>query len=145
LAAALTSEIRRLEESRTLLLQIEHGGLLVADDAGWLRTANLLAWGAEPVEIGVLVEASAGDATTYLQGSALFTSLVKWGLPREESLALAAAAENSELEPDDYPGIFEILLQSRRLRISPEEAAERLTRGLATAENLRQLRKGVLK
>ncbi|MBT3276149.1 MAG: hypothetical protein HN368_23575 [Spirochaetales bacterium] len=145
LISALRFEVLKLEEARSLLLQSDSGHFILANDAGWQRTANLLAWGARIPEIELLILSSDGEVERYLQGSYLFTSLVQWGLTGVSAGAISAAACESALPPDEYRGILEILIQSRRLRIESEEMAERLMRELIDSDNLRKLRRKVLK
>ena len=146
LIVAIEAEIEKLELARRILLNTEIGGFeVLEDDAGWLRTANLLSWGATDNEIEELVGNSGDDIDAYLHASYLFSSLVEWGFTRELSLELANAVQKSSIEPGDYQGVFEILIESRRLHMQPGETAERLIEELGKASSLRKLRRKILR
>jgi hypothetical protein len=144
LISALRLEIERLEYARDILIEAADCEMLLLDNAGWQRTANLVAWQAEKEEIRVLAAACAKDVNKYLKASYLFTSLVEWGLDRRASLDLASAAAGSKIDIEEYPGIFEILIAGRRLKMQPHNVAERIIQALDDAGNLRQLRRKVL-
>jgi len=145
LIVALDLEIKRLIESRDLLLNIENGRMMYANTPAWQRTANLIAWGASPDEIGQLVNSSGGSVEKYLQGSHLYVQLAQWGLSHRLSLQLSEAAIQSGIDPAEYRGILEILIQARRERKQPEAVAEKLILELPEADGLRQIRRQVLK
>lgn len=144
LISALQLEIERLEYARDILIEAAVCEILLFDNAGWQRTANLIAWQAEKEEIQILAVACAKDVNKYLKASYLFTSLVEWGLERSVSLDLVSAVSGSEIDVEEYPGIFEILIGGRRLKMLPLDIAERIIQALDDAGNLRQLRRKVL-
>ncbi|MBN1685380.1 MAG: hypothetical protein JW852_01940 [Spirochaetales bacterium] len=144
LITALQQEIDRLENARDMLLDSGNAEALVLDDAGWQRTANLIAWGASKEEILTLAGACSTDVGKYLEASYLFTSLVEWGLEREVSVALVSAVAGSRLETDEYRGVFEVLINGRRLKMQPREIAERMIMALDEVETARQLQRKVL-
>jgi len=144
LILALTREIERLEAARDILIEVENGKAMVFNDAGWQRTANLIAWGASKTEIQALAGACEGDVTVYLEASYLFTSLVEWGLERSISARLVTAVSHSAIETDEYPGIFEILINGRRLKMQLPYIAERMIELLGDVESIGQLQRQVL-
>lgn len=144
LVLVLEGEIDRLTGARAIILNTQGAEALLLADAGWQRTANLIAWGATEEEIQSLIRCCPQDATAYLESSYLFTSLVEWGLDREVSLRLVAAVAGSQIDVDEYPGVFEVLINGRRLKMQPAEIAERMIVALDAVENLRQLERMVL-
>ncbi len=144
LISALQIEIERLDAARDILMEIDEREILLFDDAGWQRTANLIAWQATKEEIQVLAGACAEDVNKYLKASYLFTSLVEWGLERAISLDLVYAVAGSKIDFEDYPGIIEVFIGGRKLRMRPLDIAERMIETLDDVDNLRQLRRKVL-
>ncbi len=144
LISALKVEIKRLEDARDILIETANCEILLFDNAGWERTANLIAWKASKEEIQVLAGVAATDVNKYLKASYLFTSLVEWGLERKLSLDLVSAVAGSKIDADEYPGILEVLIGGRRLKMQPFNVAERMIETLTEAENMRQLRRKVL-
>ena len=144
LIAALQGEIVRLESARDILLDAENSEAFLLDDAGWQRTANLIAWGASKEEIQALAGACTGEVGKYLEASYLFTSLIEWGLERDISVRLVSAVAGSKIKTDEYPGVFEVLINGRRLRMQPLDVAERIITALDGTENVRRLQRKVL-
>lgn len=144
LLAALRQEIARLEKARDILLGTVDAKKILLDDAGWQRTANLIAWGATDEEIRSIVLACVDDVEAYLEASYLFTSLVEWGLEREASVELVFEVAGSKIEPNEYPGVLEVLIKGRRLRLHPRDMVERMIQSLDEVENVHQLQRMVL-
>jgi hypothetical protein len=144
LAAALEAEIARLEEARRLILDSAACRDLLFNNAAWLRTANLLAWGAGGREIRRLLEACAGRCSDFPSLSILYVSLVQWGLAADTALTLTEAAAASRLPAADFPGVSELLIRGRRLRLPPEELARRLAEELPRVKNLEELQERLL-
>ena len=144
LIGALAGEIQRLEKARTLLMEVDTGRDILLDDAGWLRTANLIAWDATHDEIIALVTASGTDIEKYLQSSYLFSSLIQWGLSRSDSIAISVATAVSALETDEYPAILDILIQARRLRLDIDDVARRILTSIPEADKIKVLKRKVL-
>ena len=144
LITALQLEIKRLEDAREILLETGTYEILLFDNAGWERTANLIAWKATRKEIQTLAAACAESVNIYLKTSYLFTSLVEWGLERELSLDLVTAVAGSKIDAEEYPGIIELLIGGRRLKMRPFDIAQRMIETLPDVDNLRQLRRKVL-
>ena len=144
LIVVLQQEITRLDNARDILLEIERVEEFLFDDAAWQRTAILIAWGASKEEIQSLATACAEDVEKYLEASYLFTSLVEWGLERDVSVNLVSAVANSKIESDEYPGVFDVLISGRRLKMEPVGIAERMILALDEAENIRQLQRKAL-
>lgn len=144
LVSALKIEIERLDAARNILSEIDNRNILLFDDAGWQRTANLIAWQATEEEIKLLAGACAGDVRKYLEATYLFTSLVEWGLERGVSLILVSAVAGSKIDIDDYPGIIEILIAGRKIRVPPLDISHRIIETLDEVANMRQLRRKVL-
>jgi len=144
LVEALLLEIERLATARDILLGAGASAAFLFDDAGWQRTANLVAWGASEDEIRLLAASCAGDVRKYLEASYLFTSLVEWGLDRETSGRLVSAVAVSKIDAGEYPGVFEILIDGRRLKLLPSDVAEQIILAADESENVRQLHRKVL-
>lgn len=144
LITALKNEVRRLLEARSCLLGIEGGGRLLLDNASWQRTANLLAWGASEEEVKVIVSSISHRHGDFQQASYLYVSLVHWGLPKNSALSLTSAVSQSAIRAGDFPGILEILIQGRRLLLSPTELARRMIEVLPRVRNLGQLKERIL-
>jgi hypothetical protein len=140
----LRKEMDRFESARSIILEIPNAEFLLLHDAGWQRTANLIAWGALTEEIRTLVRCCTPDVAVYLEASYLFTSLAEWGLDRDISLRLVIAVADSRIDVNEYPGVFEVLINGRRLKMQPKEIAEQMISALDSAENLRQLERMVL-
>jgi hypothetical protein len=140
----LEAEIVRLEAARSLILEAQQCRDLIFNNAAWLRTANLLAWGAGETEILRLLAASGGRCTDFPRISTLYVSLIQWGLETNTALALIAAAGASRLPGTSFPGIVELLVRGRRLQLPPEELAKRLTEELPRVNNLEELQERLL-
>ena len=144
LITALKNEVSRLLDARRCLLEIEGGERLLLDNASWQRTANLLAWGASEEEIKVIVSSIRHRSGDFQQASYLYVSLVHWGLHRNSALSLTSAVSESSIRAKDFPGILEILIQGRRLLLSPAELSRRMVEVLPRVRNLRQLKERIL-
>jgi len=144
LISALRIEIERLHAARNILIEIDDNNVLLLDNAAWQRTANLIAWQAREEEIVVLAGVCAEDVDKYLKASYLFTSLVEWGLERNLSLDLVSAVAGSKIGYADYPGIIELLIGGRKLKMRPLDTAEGIIDALDGVDNIRQLRRKVL-
>jgi hypothetical protein len=144
LIKALRDELTRLEQARDILLGVEGGRVLAADEASWARTSNLLALGVSEREISYVAGASIGRWEDYRDATVLFISLAGWGIDREAALSLAGAALESRLEGESFVGILDILVTGRRLRLDPDRLARLMARELPSVRDVEELEERVL-
>lgn len=141
---ALRDDIRRLREAREILMEVEGGWTLIEDRSSWARTANLLAGGASPQEVKQIAASSRNRWKDYRSATYLFFSLIQWGLAREISLKLTMAVLQSSITGEEFPGILDLLVEGRRLRIQPETVAERIRNVLPEIKTLEELKEIVI-
>lgn len=140
----LRNDSLRLQEAREILMEIDGGWALIEDRGSWARTANLLAGGTSPLEVKQIAASCRNRWKDYRGATYLFVSLVQWGLSRESSLKLTIALLQSSIMGKDFPGIMDLLVEGRRLRLQPEIVAERITNALSRAKTLEELKENVL-
>lgn len=140
----LVNEIQLMKKARLILLSIQGGKRLLKDEASWARTANLLSAGISEEEIKTIVKACQKRWSDYRSATYLYASLIRWKLSREKSLKIIEAVLESSLKSDDFIGIIEILIEGRRLRIHPENMAERIIEILPYIDNTEKLKEKIL-
>jgi hypothetical protein len=144
LLAVLRREQDLLLEARSLLLELDGGARLAADRASWARAANLLAGGYGSGEVRELARASLARPGDFRAAASLYVSLRGWGLPSDSSLDIARALLTSPVPGQRFPGIMEILVEGRRLRLPPETLTRRLLQHLPEVKTIEELRQKCL-
>jgi hypothetical protein len=144
LLQALERELDYLERARAILLEVEEGPRLLLDSASWARTANLLAAGTAEAEVRHLVRLWRARWPDYRPATWLYAALLRWGLSRPAALALLEALQASVLPGDSFAGIQDLLLEGRRLRLQPEELADRMVRRMPQVRSVEELKESVL-
>ena len=141
LLAALEREQGLLLQARGLLTGLDGGARLLEDQASWARAANLLSAGYGSGEVEELARASLSRLGDFRPAASLYVSLRGWGLPSSQALDLLRGLLASPIRGERFPGIMEILIEGRRLRLPPEILIRRLLAQLpetGTIEELRQ-------
>lgn len=144
LLAALRREQDLLLEARSLLLELEGGVKLAEDRASWARTANLLAAGYGRGEVRELAGASLARIGDFRAAAALYVSLRGWGLPSGPALDITRELLASPIPGERFPGIMELFVEGRRLRLPPEILSQRLLQYLPEAKTVEELRQKCL-
>jgi hypothetical protein len=129
LVGALRREAGFLVTARGILT--DEAEVLLADEANWIRTANLLAGELAVEEIRALIRLSVPRPRDYRHATYLYVALLDWGLPREQARGLLKALMGSSIPGEQLSGVLELLAEGRRLRVPPEEVVERV-RGVAS-------------
>jgi hypothetical protein len=136
---ALHHDVMLLNEARAILTSIEGGSVIVSDPASWSRAANMLAAGYGEESLVVIGEACVPEPDAFRPATALFASVVDWGLEVDPALELTVAAVHSELRTDDFPEIGQLLSDSARARLPATEAADRIAAHLDDGRTIRQI------
>jgi hypothetical protein len=144
LLAALQREQDLLLQARGLLLGLDGGSRLLEDQASWARAANLLAGGYSAGEVAELARSSLSRAEDFRPATSLYVSLRGWGLASGQALELVRGLLASSISGERFPGIMEILIEGRRLRIAPETLVRRLLEQLPEARTIEELRQRCL-
>lgn len=140
-AQALEADLGNLIRARSVLNEVPGGNRFLDDSGRWARAANLLAAGRRESEVKALATASASRPEAFRPASALYVSVIHWGLDEPAALALVQAAVDSSLSTSAFPGIAELIAEGRRKRIRPSQLVERLVVGLGQSANLEELRR----
>lgn len=143
LLAALEKEVQFLITARKLLLESREGRKLLKSEAPLQRTANLLSWGLSETEIRKIVHAAGAEADTYQNATYLFVSLADWGLERDIALQLTAAAAESKIDENDFPGILDLLVRSRRSSRTPAEQGRKIIELLPVVADFSDLKERI--
>jgi hypothetical protein len=144
LLAALQREWQLLLEARGLLLELDRGVRLVEDRPSWARAANLLAGGYGSGEVRELARASLLRPGDFRPAASLYVSLRGWGLPSGPALDVARGLLASPIPGQRFPGIMEIFIEGRRLRLPPETLSQRLRQYLPEVRTIEELRQKCL-
>ncbi len=144
LLAALVREQDLLLQARGLLSGLDGGERLLQDQASWARAENLLAGGYSGDEVAELARASLSRAGDFRPAASLYASLRGWGLSSGQALELVRGLLASPLSGERFPGIMEILIAGRRLRLPPETLIRRLLEQLPEARTIEELRQKCL-
>ena len=144
LLAALEREQDLLLQARDLLTGLDGGERLLEDQASWARAANLLAAGYGTVEVGGLARASLSRPGDFRPAASLYVSLRGWGLSAGQALELVRGLLASPISGERFPGIMEIFIEGRRLRLAPEILIRRLLEQLPDARTIEELRQKCL-
>jgi hypothetical protein len=142
IAATLRREIADLVEARSVLVAVE-AEELVAEAATWARAANLLDAGLGEESIRSLAIAAVPRTQTFRPASTLLVSLMEWGLSEIDATALAAAAASSELAPEAYAVVLDLLIEGRVQRLDLRETVQSLLDQIPNASSARELRRAV--
>lgn len=138
LADALEGEVSSLLEVRLLLAEVEAEELL-EDAMNWARTAILLKADVEESAVQVLASAAIEHHQNYRPASTLMMSLIDWGLDHQRAAALAGATVSSQIDPDQYPVVLDVLIRGRLRRVDLDEMVEALLETLPTVASTREL------
>lgn len=144
LLAALEREQDLLLQARGLLLGLDGGERLLEDRASWERAANLLAGGYSAGEVAELARTGLSRAEDFRPAASLYVSLRGWGLSSGQALELVRGLLASPISGERFPGIMEILIEGRRLRLPPETLIRRLVEQLPEARTIEELRRKCL-
>jgi hypothetical protein len=144
LLVALEREQDLLLQARGLLTELDGGARLLEDQASWARAANLLAAGYSAVEVEGLARASLSRAGDFRPAASLYVSLRGWGLSSSQALELVRGLLASPISGERFPGIMEIFIEGRRLRLPPEILVRRLLEQLPEARTIEELRQRCL-
>jgi hypothetical protein len=147
-AGRLMSVLRREQEllldARRLLLELEGGARLAEDRVSWARAANLLAAGYAREEVRDLAQAALARPEDFRAAASLYVSLRDWGLPSTPALDIARALLASPIPGRRFPGIMEIFVEGRRLRLPPDTMSSRLLTHLPQVKTIEELRQKCL-
>lgn len=141
LLAVLEREQELLLQARSLLSGLDGGEKLVRDRASWARAANLLAAGYAGDEVAELARASLNRTEDFRPAASLYVSLRGWGLLAGPALELVRGLLASPISGERFPGIMELFIEGRRLRLQPETLIQRLLEQLPQARTIEELRR----
>lgn len=122
---------------------------LLTDVTPWSRTVTLLLQGTGREELTRLLQAFSRQDTddrwrNYRYGCSLYVALLRWGMEKEQSLEIIAAAAQSYIPAGNYKGILDTLSSGTRLRVAPETMANRMIQVLPGIRSLEELHDLVL-
>jgi hypothetical protein len=144
LLEALRRETELLLQARALLQELPAGSLLLADPSSWARTANLLSGALSAGEVRELVGLCGERPTEYRPATALYVSLLQWGLERLNAMEILRGLLAGGYPGESFPGIMSILLEGRKRRLQPEVLVRRLLEQLPQTTDLDELQRRVL-
>ncbi|GAB6090530.1 hypothetical protein JCM12856_21230 [Spirochaeta dissipatitropha] len=145
LIPVLHRELILLTEARELLETHDYGAVILKIPGGWQRTANLLAGGVEEYDVLSIIDSVQHQPDLYRPASALYMSLINWGVESTPALNLLQIMTVSEINPVDYPGIVDILTDARRLRYDIDYVLNSIIDNAPKSTEVQELRRRVLR